>query len=118
MPTWPRAAVSKCGAMMVYKHGKFGRFLACPSFPKCRNTKAITKEIGIKCPKCDGEVIEKKSKKGKIFFGCTKFPDCDFTSWDRPTNDKCPDCGSIMYERLGRGNKKYCPSCLEKSEKK
>ncbi len=103
----------KCGALMVYKHGRFGRFLACPSFPKCRNTKAIVKEIGIKCPKCGKDVIEKKSKRGKIFFGCTGYPECDFTSWDRPTNEKCPVCGGIMYEKLTRGNKKYCPVCAE-----
>ncbi len=104
----------KCGAMMVYKHGKFGRFLACPSFPKCRNTKAIVKEIGVKCPLCGGEVIEKKSKRGKIFFGCAHFPECSFTSWDKPTNDKCPDCGGIMYEKMGRGKRKFCPACSEK----
>ncbi len=103
----------KCGALMVYKHGRFGRFLACPSFPKCRNTKAIVKEIGIKCPKCGKDVIEKKSKRGKIFFGCTGYPECDFTSWDRPTNEKCSVCGGVMYEKLTRGNKKYCPVCTE-----
>ncbi|MBE7051166.1 MAG: type I DNA topoisomerase [Ruminococcaceae bacterium] len=106
----------KCGAMMVYKHGKFGKFLACPSFPKCRNTKAIVKEIGVGCPDCGAPVIEKKSKRGKIFFGCTNYPDCSFTSWDRPTSEKCPDCGGIMYEKLTRGNKKYCPVCSEKNK--
>ncbi len=106
----------KCGAMMVYKHGKFGKFLACPSFPKCRNTKAIVKEIGIKCPECNGEVIEKKSKKGKIFFGCTNFPECDFTSWDRPTNEKCDTCGGILYEKIARKGKKFCPVCEEKNK--
>ena len=106
----------KCGAMMVYKHGKFGKFLACPSFPKCRNTKAIVKEIGVKCPECNGEVIEKKSKKGKIFFGCTNFPECEFTSWDRPTNDKCDTCGGVMYEKIARKGKKFCPVCEEKNK--
>ena len=106
----------KCGAMMVYKHGKFGKFLACPQFPKCRNTMAIIKEIGVKCPLCSSSVIEKKSKRGKIFFGCTNYPECSFTSWDRPTNEKCPSCGGIMYERMTRGNKKYCPSCSEKKQ--
>ena len=107
----------KCGAMMVYKHGKFGKFLACPQFPKCRNTMAIVKEIGVSCPNCSSPVIEKKSKRGKIFFGCTNYPECTFTSWDKPTNEKCPSCGGIMYERMTRGNKKYCPSCSEKKEK-
>ena len=108
----------KCGRLMVYKHGKFGKFLACPGFPECRNTKAIVKEIGIKCPKCQGEVIEKKTKRGRVFFGCTKFPECDFTSWDRPTNDKCPDCGGVMYEKLTRGKQKYCPECTGANDKK
>ena len=108
----------KCGAMMVYKHGKFGKFLACPSFPKCRNTKDIVKEIGVKCPDCGKDIIEKKSKRGKIFFGCTGYPECSFTSWDRPTNEKCPDCGAMMYEKLSRGNKKYCAVCAEAEKKK
>ena len=106
----------KCGAMMVYKHGRFGKFLACPSFPKCRNAKPIVKEVGVKCPDCGKEIIEKKSKKGKIFFGCTGYPDCSFTSWDRPTNETCPDCGAMMYEKLTRGNKKYCPICSENKD--
>ena len=104
----------KCGRLMVYKQGKFGRFLACPGFPECRNTKAIVKQIGIKCPDCGGEIIEKKTKRGKLFFGCTSFPQCSFTSWDRPTDEKCSVCGSVMFEKLTRGKKKYCPKCSEK----
>lgn len=107
----------KCGAMMVYKHGKFGKFLACPNFPNCRNTMAIVKEAGVPCPKCGGAVIEKKTKRGKIFFGCKNYPECDFTSWDKPTTEKCPVCGGIMYEKLS-GKRKYCPNCSEKKEKK
>jgi len=103
----------KCGSLMVYKHGKFGRFLACPSFPKCRNTKAIVKEIGVKCPLCGNNVIEKKTKRGKVFFGCSSFPDCSFNSWDRPTDEKCSKCGSVMYEKLTRGKEKYCPTCTK-----
>ena len=108
----------KCGAMMVYKHGRFGKFLACPQFPKCRNTMPIIKEIGVECPECSSPIIEKKSKRGKIFFGCKNYPDCEFTSWDRPLNEKCPNCGSMMFEKLTRGNKKYCPECSEKITKK
>ncbi len=108
----------KCGAMMVYKHGKFGKFLACPSFPQCRNTKAIVKEIDVKCPDCGANIIEKKSKRGKLFFGCSNYPQCEFTSWDKPTNEKCPDCGKMMYQKLTRGNKKYCPACEEKKKSK
>jgi len=101
----------KCGRLMVYKHGKFGKFLACPGFPECRNTKAIVKGIGINCPKCGKEIIEKKSKRGKIFYGCTSYPECDFTSWDKPTDEKCSKCGSMMFEKTGRIKKKYCPEC-------
>ena len=108
----------KCGAMMVYKQGKFGKFLACPNFPSCRNTKNIVKEIGIKCPKCNGEVIEKKSHRGKLFYGCANFPTCDFTSWDKPTDKICEKCGSMMYERNFRGKKLYCPTCEEKKDDK
>ncbi|MBO5007929.1 MAG: type I DNA topoisomerase [Clostridia bacterium] len=104
----------KCGRMMVYKQGKFGRFLACPGFPECRNTKAIVKGTGVPCPKCGKEIIEKKSKRGKLFYGCTSYPDCDFTSWDKPTDEKCPKCGGIMFEKAGRSKKKYCPECEEK----
>ncbi len=106
----------KCGAMMVYKQGKFGKFLACPEFPKCRNTKTIVKEVGVPCPKCGGEVIEKKSRRGKIFYGCTKFPECDFTSWNKPTTQKCDKCGGTLFERAGRGKKLYCPACEEASK--
>ena len=101
----------KCGALMVYKTGKFGRFLACPSFPNCRNTKAIVTNIGIKCPECSGEIIEKKSRRGKVFFGCSSYPSCSFTSWDRPTNEKCEKCGGMLFQKLSRGKKKYCPAC-------
>ena len=106
----------KCGRTMVYKHGKFGKFLACPGFPECRNTKAIVKGLGINCPKCGKEIIEKKSKRGKVFYGCTSYPDCDFTSWDKPTNEKCDKCGSMLFEKPGRGKRKYCPNCEEQSK--
>ena len=101
----------KCGRLMVYKMGRFGKFLACPGFPECRNTKAIIKEIGIKCPNCGGNVIEKKSRTGKVFFGCDNYPECDFTSWDKPLDEKCSECGGTMYQRMGRFKGKYCPEC-------
>ena len=106
----------KCGAMMVYKQGKFGKFLACPEFPKCRNTKTIVKEIGVPCPKCGSQVIEKKSRRGKVFYGCEKFPECDFTSWNKPTTQKCEKCGGVLFERVGRGKKLYCPQCEESAK--
>lgn len=108
----------KCGRMMVYKHGRFGKFLACPGFPECRNAKAIVKEIGVVCPECGGAVIEKKTKSGKLFFGCENYPKCGFTSWDKPLNEKCEKCGGVMYQRMGRFKGKYCPKCTETNKKK
>ncbi len=86
----------KCGAMMVYKLGRYGRFLACPNFPECRNTKAIQVEIDAPCPKCGGKLLQKTSRKGRKFYGCERYPECDFVSWDMPVGEKCPKCGSYM----------------------
>lgn len=108
----------KCGRLMVYKHGRFGKFLACPGYPECRNAKAIVKETGVKCPKCGGNIIEKKSKRGKVFYGCDSYPKCDFTSWDMPLNEKCSKCGSMMFKKVGRFPKKYCPQCNDKGSSK
>lgn len=88
-----------CGSMMIIKSGKFGKFLACPNYPKCKNTKPIIKKIGVSCPKCGGEILERKTKTGKNFFGCENYPKCDFCTWDKPVNKKCELCGSIMVER-------------------
>lgn len=101
----------KCGRMMVYKHGRYGKFLACPGFPECRNAKPIIVDTGVPCPKCGGRIIEKKSKRGKVFFGCERYPDCDFTSWDKPLSETCPVCGSHLFQKLTRSGKKYCPKC-------
>ena len=102
----------KCGRTMVYKLGRFGKFLACPGFPECRNTKAIVVETGVNCPKCGGMILEKKSQRGKKYYGCENSPKCDYISWDAPTKEKCPKCGSMMLEkRFGRGSRKYCPEC-------
>ncbi len=87
----------KCGAKMVVKYGKFGPFLACSNYPKCKNIKPIVKSTGIKCPKCgQGEIVEKKSKKGRIFYACNKYPKCKFALWQKPTGEKCPKCGSLL----------------------
>ncbi len=97
----------KCGAMMVYKLGRFGRFLACPNFPECRNTKAIQVEIAAPCPKCGGKLLEKTSRRGRKFYGCEAYPECDFVSWEMPVEDKCPKCGSYMVFKRGRKGETY-----------
>ena len=91
----------KCGAMMVYKMSRYGKFLACPNFPNCRHTLALPKNIGVPCPKCGGELLERVSRKGRKFYGCERYPECDFVSWDRPVNEKCPVCGSMMVLKRG-----------------
>jgi DNA topoisomerase-1 len=88
-----------CGRNMVYKQGRFGKFLACPGFPQCRNTKAIVETTGIPCPQCSGELIGRKTKKGRKFYGCSKYPECSFVSWDEPIAEKCPKCGSLMVKK-------------------
>lgn len=100
----------KCGRMMVYKQGRFGKFLACPGFPECRNTKPILKKIGVKCPECGGDIIERRTKTRKVFYGCSNYPDCKFTSWDKPTEQRCPKCGHVLFERTDRSGstKLFC----------
>ena len=97
----------KCGAMMVYKLGRFGRFLACPNFPECRNTKAIQVEIAAPCPVCGGKLLEKTSRKGRKFYGCERYPECDFVSWEMPVEQKCPKCGGYMVFKRGRKGESY-----------
>lgn len=103
----------KCGKPMVYKMGRFGRFLACSGFPDCRNTKPIVKEIGVVCPKCNkGHIVERRSKKGRIFFGCDTYPECDYVSWDKPTNKRCPNCQQVLVEKRNRsGARLQCVAC-------
>ena len=92
----------KCGAMMVYKTGRFGRFLACPNFPACHNTMPILKYIDATCPECGGRMIERMSRKGRKFYGCEHYPECEFVSWEQPVDDKCPVCGGRMVLKRGR----------------
>lgn len=103
----------KCGSPMVYKMGRYGKFMACSNFPDCRNTKAIVKMIGVKCPKCtDGEVVERKSKKNRIFYGCDQYPECDFISWDRPIGRDCPKCDHYLVEaKKAKSAKVKCTNC-------
>ena len=99
----------KCGAMMVYKMGRFGKFLACPNFPACRNTKAIVEKLLVPCPKCGAALIKRKTKMGKIFYGCERYPECDFVSWDMPSGENCPKCGAMMVNKIGpRGKYTAC----------
>jgi DNA topoisomerase I len=102
-----------CGSPMVYKMGRFGKFIACSNFPECRNTKPIVKEIGVKCPKChEGNIVERSSKKKRIFYGCDRFPQCDFVSWDKPLARPCPKCGGLLVEKkLKKGVQVRCTAC-------
>lgn len=95
----------KCGQNMVVKHGRFGKFLACPGYPDCKNTKAIVDDLNIKCPKCDGSIVKRKSKKGRVFFGCSNYPECDFVSWDEPIEEKCPECKGLMISKKTKKEK-------------
>ena len=90
-----------CGRNLVYKMGRFGKFLACPGFPECRFTKPIIEDIGVSCPECGGAIVIKRSKKGRKFYGCSNYPNCVFVSWDMPTDKRCPECHSILVRREG-----------------
>ena len=99
----------KCGRKMVYKLSKFGKFLACPGYPECKNTKTIREGTGVNCPKCSGEILVKKSRKGKIYYGCEHSPKCDFILWYKPFKGKaCPECGGILVETRGKNSKLVC----------
>lgn len=103
----------QCGSPMVFKMGRYGKFMACSNFPDCRNTKAIVKEIGVKCPNCkEGNIIERKSKKRRIFFGCDRYPECEFLSWDKPLARSCPKCEGLLVEKkLKKGVQVSCVNC-------
>ena len=95
----------ECGRNMVIKYGPHGKFLACPGFPECRNTKPYLEKIGVPCPVCGKDVVIRKTKKGRKYYGCENNPECDFMSWQKPSKEKCPDCGGYMLEK---GNKLVC----------
>ncbi|MHB1126604.1 MAG: type I DNA topoisomerase [Bacillota bacterium] len=102
----------KCGRNMVIKIGRYGKFLACPGFPECRNTKPILEDIGISCPACDGKIILRRSKKGRKFYGCSNFPRCEYISWDKPTEEVCPLCSARLVEKVSGklGARLVCPT--------
>ena len=109
MPEVSDVICENCGKNMIVKSGRFGKFLACPNYPDCKTTKPLTKEVDVPCPKCNNKILEKKSRAGKIFYGCEKYPDCDFASWDLPTGKSCDKCGSYMVKKkFIRSNKEYC----------
>lgn len=103
-----------CGRRMVIKKGKFGRFLACPGFPECKFTKAFFEKTGGICPECGGEIVKRMSKKGRTFYSCSNYPECDYMNWDLPIPDICPQCGSTLFQKgLGKRKSIYCdkPDC-------
>ncbi|MBQ8057292.1 MAG: type I DNA topoisomerase [Ruminococcus sp.] len=98
----------KCGKKMVVKVGRYGKFIACPGYPDCKNVKKYVEEVGTTCPKCGGNVIIKRTKKGKVFYGCSNYPDCDFVSWYEPVAEKCPQCGDILFKKKGKKASLFC----------
>lgn len=112
----------KCGANMVIKHGRFGKFMACSNYPECKNTKPIVEKIGVKCPLCkDGDVILRKSKNGRAFYGCSNYPECEFVDWNKPTGNICGECGSYMVEKsTKKETKEICSNkdCPTRKKKK
>jgi len=102
-----------CGSPMVFKLGRYGKFMACSNFPDCRNTKAIMKPIGVKCPSCEtGEIVERKSKTKRLFYGCNQYPECEFVSWDKPISRPCPKCSALLVEKkIKKGVQIQCTKC-------
>ena len=98
-----------CGKNMVIKRGRYGKFLACPGFPDCKNTKPIITEIGVNCPECGGSVVVRRSKRGRVFYGCSNYPNCKFVSWNKPSKRKCPKCGNLMVIKSNKsGETEVC----------
>jgi len=109
-----------CGVNMVIKTGRYGKFLACPNFPECRNTKPLIEELDVPCPKCGSNIVVRKTKRGRKFYGCSQYPQCNFVSWDPPVKEPCPECGSYMVEKTSRGKTTIVCSnneCKYKKEK-
>ena len=98
----------KCGKPMVIKVGRYGKFMACSGYPECKNVKKIINDTGAKCPKCGGKIIQRKSKRGRVFYGCSEYPNCDFVSWDPPSKETCPVCGKTLLQKKGKDKLLYC----------
>ena len=97
----------KCGRMMVIKKGRYGKFLACPGYPECKNAKPIVEELDVPCPECGKKIVVKKSKRGKKFYGCSGYPDCKFVSWNEPVNEKCPKCNTYLVKKYSKKDGNY-----------
>ena len=97
-----------CGKPMVYKYGRYGKFIACSGYPECKTVMKFVEKVEVPCPKCGGDIIVRKTKRGKTFYGCSNYPTCDFASWDEPTSEKCPQCGSILYKKAGKKPMTVC----------
>ncbi|MBP1765031.1 MAG: topoisomerase [Firmicutes bacterium] len=114
-----------CGRNLVVKHGRYGSFLACPGYPACKNTKPIVKDTGVKCPKCSGDIVERKTRRGKVFYGCNQYPQCDFVTWDMPLKEQCKECGAFLvrhnFQRgrfVIRCSNNECPTMQKKETEK
>ncbi|HHX09424.1 MAG TPA: DNA topoisomerase I, partial [Chloroflexi bacterium] len=113
-------ACPECGGDLVFRNGKYGKFISCANFPKCRYTEPWLEKIGVTCPVCKmGDVIEKRTKSGRKFYGCSRYPECDFTSWNKPRQEPCPNCSGLLVEK---GQAIVCNDChhrypLEESKK-
>jgi DNA topoisomerase-1 len=103
----------KCGRKLIIKQGRFGKFLACPGFPDCRHTQAYYEKTGISCPQCDGMIVERRSKQGRRFYGCSNYPECDFSTWNEPSPYRCPECGNLLVY-TGRERRPSCSACNKK----
>jgi DNA topoisomerase-1 len=103
-----------CGRNMVVKHGRYGKFLACPGFPECRNTKPLLIDMGVACPRCEGSIVERRTKRGKVFYGCKNYPECEFVTWDMPLKETCKTCGSFMV-RHNFKNGRFVTMCSSES---
>jgi DNA topoisomerase-1 len=104
----------KCGHPMVVKWGRYGKFIACSNYPACRNTKPFQVKIGVACPQCGGDLVEKKTRRRRVFYGCSNYPECEFASWKRPLPEPCPVCGGLLVEAGKEWAK--CVSCEEQVE--
>ncbi len=98
----------KCGRKMVVKVGRFGKFIACPGYPDCKNVMKFVEKAGVSCPKCNGDVIVKHTKSKRVFYGCSNYPQCDFVSWNEPVNERCPQCGEILFKKKGKKPVLFC----------